>query len=352
MKTKTDMPDHIPPQDPQGQSMKKRLRKTLSIASGVLLGLLVILVLSAVFMLRGSLPRLNGEKTLPGLREQVEVLRDDLGVPDIKAANRIDAARALGYIHAQDRFFQMDLQRRGAAGELAALLGPQLVSTDRDVRIHRFRELAYRVYVESPPRYKAILEAYTEGVNNGLADLRTRPFEYLVLRQRPESWKPEDTVLTICAMFLDLALSTAIIEHTNSMVADILPESLANYLLTPAARWDAPLQEGPPFPAAIPDSTQIDLREWNVGPLPGEEDEAEKSKDEAGSNNWAVAGSLSAHGGALLANDMHLSLRIPNIWYMARTSWKESGEERSVVGLTLPGTPALIVGSNGYVAWA
>lgn len=331
--------------------MKKRLRRILLITFSSLLGLIVILVLSGTFMLRGSLPRLKGETTLPGLREQVYVDRDELGVPDIQAANRIDAARALGYIHAQDRFFQMDLQRRSAAGELAALLGPQLVSTDRGVRIHHFRELAHRVLAESPPRYMAILEAYTGGVNQGLADLRTRPFEYFVLRQKPEPWKPEDTVLTICAMFLDLSLSTAFIEHTSSMVADVLPECLADYLLTPAARWDAPLQEGPPFPATIPDSTQVDLRSRNLGSQPRGEGEAEQTKFSSGSNNWAVAGSLTAHGGALLANDMHLSHGFPNIWYRARMRWMEGGEERSVVGLTLPGTPALIVGCNGYVAW-
>jgi penicillin amidase len=333
------------------QSMKKRLRKILSITICVLLGPVAILVISAIFMLRGSLPRLNGEKTLPDLKEQVEVLRDDLGVPDIKAATRIDAARALGYIHAQDRFFQMDLQRRSAAGELAALLGPQLVSTDRSVRIHRFRDLADRVFADAPPRYKVILEAYSEGVNEGLADLGTRPFEYLVLRKKPEPWKPEDTVLTISAMFLDLSLSIAFTEHAYSMVADVLPESLANYLLTPAARWDAPLQKGPPFSATIPDSTEGDLRRWKVGSQPGKASETERTKIRSGSNNWAVAGSLSAHGGALLANDMHLSHGIPNIWYKARMSWKEGSKERSVVGITLPGTPALIVGSNGYVAW-
>ncbi len=331
--------------------MKKRLRRILHIALGSLLGLIVILVLSGTFMLRGSLPRLKGETTLPGLSKQVYVDRDELGVPDIQAVNRVDAARALGYVHAQDRFFQMDLQRRSAAGELSALLGPQLVSTDRSVRIHRFRELAHRVLSKSPQRYMAILEAYTEGVNQGLADLRTRPFEYFVLRQKPEPWKPEDTVLTIYAMFLDLSLSTAFVERTSSMVADVLPAGLANYLLTPAARWDTPLQEGPPFPAAIPDSAQIDLRRENSGPESSREGEADEAKSRSGSNNWAVAGSLTAHGGALLANDMHLHLGIPNIWYRARMRWNEGDEERSAVGITLPGTPALIAGSNGYVAW-
>jgi penicillin amidase len=347
-----------------GRSLLCRARRIAFVVLAGLIGLFAALGVTATFALRGSLPRLEGERRLPGLNAPVTVSRDALGVPDIRASDRLDAARALGYLHAQDRFFQMDLQRRAASGELAALLGPALVATDESVRIHRFRDLARRVLAQSPPDQVALLEAYAAGVNAGLDDLRVRPFEYLLLRQRPEPWHPVDTVLTLCSMFCDMSLSTAYIERMSALVADVLPAPLATYLRTPAARWDAPLQEGPPYPATVPDSTQVDLRtrlpETARGAASGGSetgargDEAAESKPSAaiaGSNSWAVAGSLTAHGGALLANDMHLSLGLPNIWYRARMTWPEGGGERSLVGVTWPGTPALVVGSNGDVAW-
>ena len=331
--------------------MLRRLRRIALISLAGLVGLLAALALATTVTLRGSLARLEGERTLPGLHAPVVVARDARGIPDIQARGRLDAARALGYVHAQDRFFQMDLQRRGAAGELAALLGPALVSTDRQNRIHRFGNLARAAVAGLPPAHRELLDAYTGGVNAGLDDLRVRPVEYLLLRRQPEPWRPEDAILTICAMFLDLGLSTATTEETSAMVADILPPALAGYLLTPAARWDAPLQEGPPVPVAMPDSGDLDLRKWPVPSTSEAAPEPVPATDTAGSNNWAVAGALTAHGGALLANDMHLGLGLPNIWYRARMTWRDGDAEHAVVGVTLPGTPAMVAGSNGRVAW-
>jgi len=332
--------------------MLRRTRRVFLIVLGSVCGLAAVLALALTFTLRGSLPRLDGERVLPGVQAPVTVTRDSLGIPHIQAANRLDATRTLGYVHAQDRFFQMDLQRRGAAGELAALLGTALVSTDRQVRIHRFRDVARRVVSSMPARHLDLLDAYTAGVNAGLADLPVRPFEYLALRRQPEPWLMEDTILTICAMFLDLDYSTATTEKMNAMVADILPGPLADYLLTPAAHWDAPVQDGPPYPVAIPDASEVDLRAWTTdSPATTTEGEPIPTADTAGSNSWAVAGSLTAHGGALLANDMHLSLGLPNIWYRARVSWPDSDGTRSLVGTTLPGNPGLVTGSNGDVAW-
>ena len=119
--------------------MLRRLRRFLLIIFASLLALALLLLLTGTLAVRGSLPRLNGKVELADLSGPVTVTRDARGMPDIRATNRRDAARALGFLHAQDRFFQMDLQRRGAAGELAALLGPALVDTDRDTRRHRFR---------------------------------------------------------------------------------------------------------------------------------------------------------------------------------------------------------------------
>ena len=332
--------------------MPRRLRRFLLIPVAALLGLVLVVALAATVALRGSLPRLEGTRSVAGLRAAVTVTRDSLGVPDISAANRSDAAFALGYLHAQDRFFQMDLQRRTAAGELAALLGPALLATDRNNRRHRFRHRAEAVVSATGGRQEEILQAYTAGVNAGLGDLAVRPWEYLALRQRPLPWQPEDTILTIYAMYLDLGLDTAWTEETWARVRDTLPAELAAFLLPAANRWEVPLEPGSPQTPPLPESTAVDVREWSYGGDRTGRSHLEGAKgDSAGSNNWAIAGRLSGHGGALLANDMHLSLGLPNIWYRARFGWPEGDGRRAMIGVTLPGTPALVAGSNGNVAW-
>ncbi|MFO7652762.1 MAG: penicillin acylase family protein [Candidatus Krumholzibacteriia bacterium] len=329
-------------------------RRLLLIVVAAPMALVVVAALSLTFAVRGSLPRLDGSRTIAGLRASVTVTRDSLGVPDVTAAGRDDAALALGWLHAQDRFFQMDLQRRSAAGELAALLGPALLETDRDHRRHRFRSRAAAVLAAASDRERAVVQAYAAGVNAGLADLTVRPWEYVVLRRQPAPWQPEDTVLALHAMFMDLSLVTAEIERSWACVRDRLPAELATFLLPTTNRWEAPLETDPagePEPVALPDSAAVDVRRWDLEGLTRHDHAAGARADTAGSNNWAVAGHLTAHGGALLANDMHLGLGLPNVWYRARMSWPEGSGRRAVVGITLPGTPALVAGSNGDVAW-
>jgi penicillin amidase len=332
-----------------------RPARSLRIAMVVLLLLAVAGTLTVVGLVRGSLAVLDGERRLPALESAVAVDRDDLGIPDIVASSRADAACALGYLHAQDRFFQMDLQRRSAAGELAALMGQAARGMDREARIHRFRERARQILAILPREQRDLLEAYAAGVNAGLNDLRVRPFEYLVLRQRPEPWRPEDSILTLHAMFIDLSLWSASYEANCSAVRDNLPEELARFLLPWSNPWEVPLQSGPVSGIEILDSSDVDVREWTFADKTWAEFRAEHfetaPQDQAGSNNWAIAGARSAHGGAIVANDMHLPHRLPNIWYRARMSWPEGDGRRAVVGVTLPGTPALVVGSNGDVAW-
>ncbi len=325
------------------------VRRILIHAGRLLLALVLALVVWVLIWTHVTRPRLDGERKLAGLSAAVTVTRDSLGVPDIQAANRADAARALGYLHGQERFFQMDLQRRGAAGELSALLGSGLLGTDRDVRRHRFRARAEYVLAILDDQERALLLAYTAGVNAGLEDLTGAPLEYLALLQDPQPWRPADSILCLYAMFLDLSYSTAIEEQQRALVRDLLPAALSRLLLPLSNRWEAPLQDDPLPGVTIPDSTEFSARRWISGGALGDDalDDGPPHQDTAGSNCWAVAGRLTAHGGALLANDMHLSLGLPNIWYHARLRWPDG----DVVGVTLPGTPALVVGSNGNVAW-
>ncbi|HTQ80228.1 MAG TPA: penicillin acylase family protein, partial [Thermoanaerobaculia bacterium] len=186
---------------------KKLLRRL-----GAFLLLLLILASMAVlgggFWLRGrlraSLPQVSGSRPLPGLQAPVTVSRDCLGVPTVQGASRLDVARATGFLHAQERFFQMDLLRRRSAGELAELLGERLVEADLAERVHRFRAVAQAACRRLPPAHRALLDAYTAGVNAGLAALVAPPFEYGVLRTRPAPWLPEDSLLVIESMFLEL----------------------------------------------------------------------------------------------------------------------------------------------------
>src|SRR5687767_76127 len=154
--------------------------------------------------LSASLPRLDGQLQLAGLGAPVTVERDGLGIPTIRGISREDVARATGFVHAQDRFFQMDLARRRAAGELAALVGDVAVRIDRQVRVHRFRDEARRALALLSPRDRTVLEAYTAGVNRGLEALGARPFEYQILRQAPRPWLAEDSLLVVLSMFVTL----------------------------------------------------------------------------------------------------------------------------------------------------
>jgi penicillin amidase len=321
----------------------------------IIVTLLLLLALSGLLVLRGNLPVLDGKRGASGLAAEVRINRDDLGVPDIVAKNRHDAALALGYLHAQDRFFQMDLMRRSAAGEMAALVGPALLESDLSVRRHRFRARA-RAAVEGLSTYdRDLLAAYTAGVNAGLGGLLVRPLEYVFLRQKPAEWQPEDSFLVLCAMYLDLSSSTINYETHLARATHVLPAGLAEMLLPLGNRWEAPLQEGHTGRVILPDSSVFDVRDWTYSGRTYQEFRAYRDSmmrhETTGSNNWAVAGELSAHGGALLANDMHLGLRLPGPWYRARLSWERRREQHSVVGVTLPGAPLLVVGSNGKLAW-
>src|SRR5215472_18955544 len=154
--------------------------------------------------LRSSLAQLDGEATMPGARGAITIERDALGIPTIAAATRADVARGLGFVHAQDRFFQLDLARRRAAGELAELFGEEAVKIDTETRRLRLRMHAQRAVERTSPEERAVLAAYADGVNAGLAALRAKPPEYLLLGLKPRPWLVEDSALVVASMFLTL----------------------------------------------------------------------------------------------------------------------------------------------------
>ena len=321
--------------------------------------LLVAVVGIAVvwWLLRGSLAPLDGERTLVGLRAPVTVQRDALGVVTIDAASPADAMRALGQVHAQERYFEMDLMRRAAAGELAELFGPAAVDVDKRMRVHRLRARTDAHLDAAMGSQAAVLQAYVEGVNAGVDGLRVRPWPYLLLRQAPARWSATDSVLTGLAMYADLQDPANQTELAMTRIREVVPPALYALLAHDGSEWDAPLFGEARGNAVLPGADQVDLREGQR-PLPtgsgSAASAAAQDADVKGSNNFAVSGALTADGRAIVADDMHLGLRAPSLWFRVRLRYPDPaavGGRVDVSGFSLPGLPAIVVGSNGHVAW-
>jgi penicillin amidase len=325
--------------------------------AGVSLIVVVLIVgASAGWMYRkvaGSVAVLDGEVEVAGLASSVTIERDALGVPTIRGANRIDVARALGFLHAQERFFQMDLMRRQAAGELSELFGAGALPADRASRVHQFRKRARRVIETMSGSEIEVAEAYRVGVNAGLETLGEKPFEYVLLRLEPARWLAEDSVLVLYAMYFVLNDENGNLESDLGLLEDLLPAELAAFLAPLGTEWDAPVVgdafETPRIPRMV-DSIDGAAAALNHGA------EVDLLDAEAlvGSNNWAVGGSLTADGRAILANDMHLGMAVPNTWYRVMLEWPADdgcGSGHRLIGVTLPGSPSVVVGSNTRVAW-
>ena len=354
---------------PLGARRRSRLRRSLTVLLWVIVVLLITAVGSGYAFLRGSLPMLDGSIAAAGLRAPVTVTRDASGVPTIRGSDRGDVAFATGFVHAQERFFQMDLLRRSASGELAALLGPTLLPVDRDRRIHRFAARAGVALAALPEAERAIIERYAAGVNAGLGALAARPFEYGVLRQTPRPWRGEDTMLVTWAMYFDLQDSQLHRMFSRGWLRDqgATAEQLA-FLLPTSTAYDAPLDAATideiaaPMPAAPPawfgKPPKVQIASVGaLGTVTVADAFAGPAGDaEVGSNNWAISGarakSATSNSAAIVANDMHLSLRLPHIWYRAVLAIDAAGAPpRQIVGVTLPGAPIVVAGSNGSVAW-
>jgi penicillin amidase len=313
---------------------------------GIGLGVPAILVVAAIgyvgWIFQGSAPMLDGRLSLAGLSAPVEITRDDAGVPTVTAANRIDLARSLGFLHAQERFFQMDLLRRSGAGELSELVGDVALDIDAKRRRHRFRARAEEILARLPATEKVLLDAYTAGANAGFAALGHAPFEYSILRVTPVPWRDADTLLVVYAMYFELEESDGWSQRRQALADQALGPTLAAFLYpkgTPAdAALDGSMLPEPPLP------------EMTAPPAAGET--AEPPEPVKGSNAFAVAGRLTATGSALVANDEHLGLSVPNIWYRARLRTNVAGAQAlDLAGTTLPGIPFLVAGSNGHIAW-
>ncbi|HUD41751.1 MAG TPA: penicillin acylase family protein [Dokdonella sp.] len=328
------------------------MRRTLRWAGRLLAAAILLSGIAAAAawaLLRASLPQLDGDVAAAALRAPVTVERDTAGSVTVRAADRSDLAWAIGYVHAQERYFEMDLMRRSAAGELAALFGEAAVPLDRQARVHRMRARLAATLDRLPTGHRDALDRYRDGVNAGLRALHARPFPYLLTGTAPAPWRSEDSLLVVAAMFFDLQDAGNARELGLSRLHAALSETAYRFVTASGGGWDAPLA-GPPLRwPALPTPAELDLRTL----APADPAAVAPSQETPGSNAFAVSGAL-AGGPALVANDMHLGLRVPNIWFRARFVYpdpRRAGRDVDVSGVSLPGMPAIVAGSNGRVAW-
>ena len=311
-------------------------------------GVLIVIAFGVIWLaLRASLPQLDGAINAAGLNGPATIVRDDSGIPTITASTREDLAFATGFAHGQDRFFQMDLIRRQAGGELSELFGSVALGIDQLHRFHRLRARAQTVFDLASPDNRSVVERYADGVNAGLQSLGARPFEYLLLQKEPRVWLPEDSVVVVYAMFMQLNDSRARKDVQRGFAHRVLPAEVYSWLYPDGSPWDAPLMGEPRSVAPFPSPDEYAVRDWESEAPPANE-RGRPPLD--GSNNWAVSGALTTTGRAMVSNDMHLGLTTPNIYYQARLVLS-GADAQELAGVTLPGTPFVVAGSNGHIAW-
>ena len=298
--------------------------------AGIAAALVVLSVAGAFLWLQTSLPVYSGARQLPGLKAEVEIVYDAHAVPHIRAASAGDAYRALGFVHARDRLFQMDFMRRLGAGRLSEVIGKPTVEIDRTMRTLGLYRLAGETLRRLPPDATAMLAAYAAGVNAFLSGRAgALPPEFVLLNYEPEQWKPADSLVwgRLMAMRLTGNWRT---EALRAALADRLTPSRIGDL------WPNPPADVPPTLASA-DAARALLRgmpSW--------------FRQVSASNSWVLSGSRTQSGKPLLANDPHLGFRAPGLWYLARIETPAF----ELTGATAPGVPFHILGHNGRIAWA
>lgn len=294
-----------------------------------------------VAALRRPLPRTSGRVTLRGLGAKAEVRRDRWGVPHISAATTSDLFTALGYVHAQDRLWQMELNRRTGHGRLAEIFGPIALSSDQFIRTLGFSRIAREEaeLLDEPTR--AVIDAYLRGINSFVEEQRGRlPLEFTILGFQPRPWEPADIMVWAKMMALNLSANWTNELFNARIVAALGAERAAE--LTPHYPEDGLIT----VPSGVRYDPQIGeaaLRlAADAAPFTGDSDAPQ------GSNAWAVSGARTASGKPLLSGDPHLGLALPGIWYTAHLH----SPDYHAIGATMPGTCGVVIGHNDRIAWS
>lgn len=331
-----------------------RVAKTvLKVAAALLLGAGVA---CGVYVWR-SFPALDGQLRVPGLSAPVQVRRDSADVTHVEAQTLDDAYFAMGYVHAQERSWQLEFNRRLMHGELSEVLGPATLPTDRVLRQLGLLRAAQAQFDGLPPQARAALEAYARGINTFHAtSAQALPPEFHLLGVRPGRWTPQDSVAWGLLMALDLggnwadefarlsALQTLDTEHLWQLMPPYPGEDRPTHVDLAALYRGLGVfrQPSPHATNSVQSRSELDTWREGLGHLEG-----------IGSNDWVVSGTHTASGKPLLANDPHLGLAAPAIWYFAaiKAPAAPGGQPLDVIGATLPGTPFVVLGRTAGVAW-
>ena len=355
------------------------MRTTLRVAGWLITFIVVLGGTLTWWVIYRPLPQMDGTIRIAGLQKEVTVDRDVWGVPHIRATSLGDMAEAQGYITAQDRLWQMDLLRRVARGQLSEILGSKLIPIDDKFRLLRLGWAADRDVSLLAPESKVAIEAYARGVNRFIeTHFNSLPLEFTLLRYKPQPWVPSDS-LAIAGYMYETLTDTWRSELDRAKVTALVGQARAKDLFSEDAAMDHFVIGDPNVSDDGWQRSRAELRDTegkNVGPEPqaalkaGLEDQpiahcpdltcvlansvvnwlGESQNDirqSFGSNNWVVSGVHTASGKPLLANDTHLELSIPPIWYeihLTAPGW-------NVKGFTLPGAPMVIIGHNNRIAW-
>jgi penicillin G amidase len=318
----------------------KYIRRALLVIGILLLVIVVVVAAAGVYVVRRPWPKTKGTLTVAGLTAPVKVIRDKWGVPQIYAENEHDLFFVQGYVHAQDRLWQMEFNRRVGSGTLSAVLGDTTLDIDRFMRTLGLRRAAERDLAQTGPETRSILEAYAAGVNAFVDSHRSRlPLEFAILGIDPAPWTPLDTLTWAQVMTYDMSYNYRFELLRARLIAD-LGEEAAQQLMPPYAAG-APLIV-PAEAAGYGRLRGVDLSTpAALTALLG------ASNGDHGSNSWVVHGSRTATARPLLANDTHLGLNMPAIWYENGLQ----GGRFDVVGYSLPGCPGVMIGHNAHIAW-
>jgi penicillin amidase len=351
--------------------------------------LTVVLVLAAAVAWRfvyRPLPQLDGSISLPGLQKEVTVERDNWGIPHIRAASLADAVEAQGYVMAQDRLWQLDLMRRASRGQLSEIVGPLALKTDKQFRTFGFSRAADRDFAAMDKDSRALMEAYARGVNVFIQQHQNSlPLEFTLLKYKPQPWQPTDSLVIAGYMYQTLT-DTWERELDRAKVEARVDADHIKDLFAPDAPMDHFVVGDPDVPNDGSQASRVDPDEdddddddmptddvlkakallndeTNAARAPEtfadltsalwpsikgylEETQSEIRKG-LGSNNWVVSGAHTATGKPLLANDTHLELSIPPIWYEIHLT----APNFNAKGFTLPGAPLIVIGHNDHIAW-
>lgn len=319
------------------------MRTWLKVTIGIILSLIIIFVVGGYIFykfLLESLPVYEGELKAPSLKSEVKIYFDSLAVPYIFAEDDEDVSFALGYLHARERMFSMDMIRRAGEGKLSEIFGTETIPFDRMFRTIGLNHTAKMIKDRMNPEGLKLLEAYSRGVNFYLEEKKNKyPVEFDVLGYQPEEWKPEHSIIVIRMMAWELNLGWWTDLSFTELVQKLGEEKVKEIL--------------PNYPENAPTIIPADIKRFSqINSNFIETDKAFRkfigmTGTHLGSNNWVVNSQLSASGKPIIANDPHLAYRAPGIWYAAVIK----SPHCNAAGVTLPGVPGIVIGKNENISW-